>query len=66
VAWLLLGCQLLRRAADKRERRKGLGPDSARRERDGFFFYTLFSIFCFLVFKTFAQFEFTQEFKTTL
>jgi hypothetical protein len=40
----------------------GLGQE---RKREIFFLYPLF-YFCFFVFKTFAQFEFTQECKTTL
>jgi hypothetical protein len=52
-------------AAEKRERRKDLGRiRPGEKERD-FFPYPLFYLY-FFVFKTFAQFEFTQECKITL
>jgi hypothetical protein len=60
--WAVICCP---KAADKREIREDLGRiRPGEKERD-FFLYPLF-YFCFFVFKTFAQFEFTQECKTTL
>jgi hypothetical protein len=63
VGWALLGCYLLHAGGGKEREEKGLGPDSARREkkeeRNPF-------PFCIFYFQNFAQFEFTQEFKTSL
>jgi hypothetical protein len=60
--WAVISCP---KAADKREIREDLGRIwPGEKDRD-FFLYPLF-YFCYFVFKTFAQFEFTQECKTTL